>query len=98
MKIRYIVLALFWFGISGWVSTGFGWAVDTNGKPASASDPLANMNKLPPAQEQMVATLRTDLQAKGFAVARGYWTLWGVDDCKYPMQTVGYMDGYVNVV
>lgn len=93
MRIRDIVRAAVCFGISGWLLTDTGWAVDSNGKPATATDPIAKMNSLPAAQEQMVGTLRTDLQAKGFAVARGYWTLWGVDDCKYPMQTLGYCYG-----
>jgi hypothetical protein len=56
----------------------------------AATDPLANKNKLPDALEETVGLLRTGLEADGFAVARGYWTLWGADECKYPIQTIGY--------
>jgi len=58
-----------------------------------ATDPLGNINRLPTALERMVGLLRTDLNANGFAVARGYWTLWGVNECKYPLQTIGYCYG-----
>jgi hypothetical protein len=59
----------------------------------AATDPLANKNKLPDALEETVGLLRTGLEADGFAVARGYWTLWGADECKYPIQTIGYCYG-----
>jgi hypothetical protein len=29
----------------------------------------------------------------GYAVTRGYWTLWGAEDCKYPLRTVGFCYG-----
>jgi hypothetical protein len=60
---------------------------------AAATDPLGNINRLPVALEKMVGQLRTDLTANGFAVARGYWTLWGVNECKYPVQILGYCYG-----
>lgn len=62
-------------------------------KAAAATDPLGNMNRLPAALEQTVGQLRAGLEANGFAVARGYWTLWGVDDCQYPIQVLGYCYG-----
>ena len=59
----------------------------------AATDPLSNINRLPASLEQKVQSLRTDLETRGYEVARGYWTLWGVEDCKYPIQTVGYCYG-----
>jgi hypothetical protein len=59
----------------------------------AATDPLSNANRLPPSLEQKVGRLRADLESRGYAVARGYWTLWGVDDCKYPIQVLGYCYG-----
>lgn len=67
------------------------WAGDR--AAASATDPLSNANRLPAALEQTVGLFRTDLEGKGFSVARGYWTLWGAEDCKYPIQTIGYCYG-----
>ncbi|MGE5098928.1 MAG: hypothetical protein ACM3SX_02990 [Deltaproteobacteria bacterium] len=59
----------------------------------AATDPLGNINRLPPSLEQKVGLVRADLETRGYAVARGYWTLWGIDDCKFPMQAVGYCYG-----
>lgn len=67
------------------------WAADR--AAAAATDPHSKINRLPAALEQTVKLLRTGLEANGFAVARGYWTLWGVDDCKYPLETLGYCYG-----
>ena len=63
--------------------------------PAAAvgTDPLSKINRLSPSLEQKVGLFRADLEAKGYQVARGYWTLWGVEDCKYPIQTVGFCYG-----
>jgi len=60
---------------------------------AAATDPLGNVNRLPPSLEQKVGRLRADLESKGYAVARGYWTLWGIEQCKYPIQMLGYCYG-----
>ena len=60
---------------------------------AAATDPLSHANRLPPALEAQVRLLRSDLETQGYEVARGYWTLWGADDCKYPIQVVGYCYG-----
>lgn len=59
----------------------------------AATDPLSNTNRLPPSLEQKVGRLRADLESKGYAVARGYWTLWGTEECKYPIQVLGYCYG-----
>ena len=64
--------------------------------PANAvasTDPLGNVNRLPAALEQKVGAVRADLTAGGFAVTRGYWTLWDDFDCRYPIQTIGYCFG-----
>jgi hypothetical protein len=91
MRIRrYFALGLAWLSLVSCLGAGLAWAEN---RAAAATDPLGNINRLPAALEQTVGQLRTDLTANGFAVARGYWTLWGVDDCKYPLQTIGYCYG-----
>ena len=60
---------------------------------AAATDPLSKLNRLPPSLEQKVSAVRADLEARGYDVARGYWTLWGVDQCRYPIQSLGYCYG-----
>jgi hypothetical protein len=57
------------------------------------TDPLGAVNRLSPELEQRVRALRADLEANGYEVARGYWRLWGADDCKYPLRTVGFCYG-----
>jgi hypothetical protein len=56
-------------------------------------DPMSKANRLPPELERRVGALRAGLEAKGYQVARGYWTMWGVDDCKFPLRTVGFCYG-----
>lgn len=80
---RYLALGLAWLSMASCLG---GWAF-------AATDPLGNVNRLPAALEQRVGLLRTDLEANGFAVTRGYWTLWGVNECKYPIQILGYCYG-----
>lgn len=63
------------------------------GGALTSTDPLSNANRLPASLEQKVGLVRADLETRGYAVARGYWTLWGIDDCKYPIQTLGYCYG-----
>jgi hypothetical protein len=66
------------------------------GDPATVkgpADPLANINRLPSSLERKVRAFRSDMEAHGYEVARGYWTLWDVDDCKYPLRTVGFCYG-----
>ena len=53
------------------------------------TDPLARINQLPASLEDIVQSVRTDLEANGYDVVRGYWTLFGVEDCKDPIRTVG---------
>lgn len=55
----------------------------------AATDPLGNANRLPPSLEQKVEQFGADLRAQGYEVARGYWTLWSTEDCRYPIRTVG---------
>ena len=92
MKIRrYFALGLAWFSLASCLGASLAWAGDR--AAAAATDPLGNINRLPVALEQAVGKLRTNLEGNGFAVARGYWTLWGIKDCKYPIQTIGYCYG-----
>ena len=62
--------------------------------PAAASargptDPLSKVNQLPPSLERKVQALRADLAAQGYEVARGYWTLFTVEDCRHAIRVVG---------
>lgn len=44
---------------------------------------------LPPAIEKKVEDFRAGLAAKGYETARGGFHLFGIDDCKYAIQTLG---------
>lgn len=90
---RSIALVLAWFTLALCLGASMASAQSHAAAAAAATDPLSNINRLPAGLEQKVELFRTNVAAKGFAVARGYWTLWGVDDCKYPIQTVGYCYG-----
>ena len=68
-------------------------AVTAAATARTGTDPLSKVHPLPADLEQKVHRLRVDLEARGFEVARGYWTLWGVEDCKYPIQSVGFCYG-----
>lgn len=57
------------------------------------TDPMGRVHPLPPSLEQRVQRFRADLEARGYEVARGYFTLWGAEDCKYPLHTVGFCYG-----
>jgi hypothetical protein len=57
------------------------------------TDPMSKVNRLPASLEQKVGSIRADLETNGYEVARGYWTLWGVEDCKYPLRTLGFCYG-----
>jgi hypothetical protein len=59
----------------------------------AGTDPMSRIYPLPATLEQKVQVLRTDLEANGYEVARGYWTLWGAEDCKFPLRTVGFCYG-----
>lgn len=60
---------------------------------AVATDPLTRPDRLPPSLEQRVQDFRAALQAEGYEVAQGYWTLWSVEDCRFPLQTIGHCYG-----
>lgn len=60
---------------------------------AAATDPLSKVNRLSPSLENKVQLFKADLVSKGYAIERGYWTLWGAEDCKYPLQTMGFCYG-----
>jgi hypothetical protein len=92
MKIRRcFAFGLALVSLASCLVASLAWAKDH--AAAAATDPLGNFNRLPVALEQTVGLLRTNLEASNFAVARGYWTLWGVNECKYPLQTLGYCYG-----
>ena len=92
MKIqRHLAPMLAVLSMALTLGTSLAWA--ESHAAASATDPLGNINRLPAALEQRVGLLRIDLEARGFATARGYWTLWGADECKYPLQVIGYCYG-----
>ena len=61
---------------------------------ATAADPLSRVNRLSPSLETKVQLFKSDLGSKGYAVARGYWTLWGAEDCKYPLHAIGLCYGH----
>lgn len=54
-----------------------------------AKDPISKAIPLPFSLEQKVEAFQDALEADGYQVARGYWDLWTVEDCKFPLQTVG---------
>jgi hypothetical protein len=88
---RHFAVGLAWLSLALCLGAPLAQAQDRAAPPAT--DPLSKINRLPAALEQRVELFRADLAAKGFAVARGYWTLWGADQCKYPLQTLGYCYG-----
>ena len=59
----------------------------------AAADPLGRIHPLPADLEQKVQRFRADLEARGYDLARGYFYLWSYEDCKYPLQTVGFCYG-----
>lgn len=92
MKIqRSPALGLALFILASCFGASLVWAQERTS--AAVTNPIGNINRLPAALERTVTLLRIHLETSGFAVARGYWTLWGVDDCKYPLQTLGYCYG-----
>lgn len=58
-----------------------------------AVDPMSKVNPLPAPLERTVQAFRAEVGSRGFEVARGYWTLWGAEQCKYAIQTVGLCYG-----
>lgn len=64
-----------------------------SGSIAAPKDPLSNANQLPPSLEQKVQAFQKAVIDEGYEVSRGYWTLWSADDCKLPLQSVGFCYG-----
>ena len=64
-----------------------------SGSQGAAMDPLSKTNRLPPSLEKTVQVFQSKVIEKGYEVARGYWTLWSADDCRLPLQTVGFCYG-----
>lgn len=54
-----------------------------------ATDPLSRVNPLPPSLEQKVQNVTRDLKSMGYEVERGYWSLWGTEQCKWAIKTIG---------
>ena len=77
------------------IITAFMSALLISGASAAelAADPLSKTNRLPPSLEQKVQDVKNVLEASGYEVTRGYWTLWSADDCKLPLQSVGFCYG-----
>ncbi|WP_136807197.1 hypothetical protein [Desulfosediminicola flagellatus] len=59
----------------------------------AATDPLSNANRLPLSLELKVQDFSNALEASGYELMRGYWSLWSAEDCKYPLQTLGFCYG-----
>lgn len=54
-----------------------------------ATDPLGHVNDVPPELERKVQAVVGALEERGYEVARGYWKLFGVDECKWPIRVIG---------
>jgi hypothetical protein len=59
------------------------------GRADAATDPLSNVNRLPASLEQVVRQVTGELAGNGYEVQRGYWALWGSDQCKYTIRVLG---------
>jgi hypothetical protein len=55
----------------------------------AATDPLSKVNRLPASLEQVARQVTGELAGSGYEVQRGYWALWGSDQCKYTVQVLG---------
>jgi len=53
------------------------------------TNPLSKINRLPPSLEQIVQKVTGKLMERGYEVKRGYWALWGGDQCKYTISVLG---------
>jgi len=60
---------------------------------SKAMDPMSKVHPLPASLERKVQAFKADVGARGFEVSRGYWTLWGAEECKYAIKTVGICYG-----
>lgn len=88
---RFVALGLACFSLACCLGISQAWG--QSHASASATDPLSHANPLPADLEATVQSFRGSMETNGYAVARGYWTLWGIEDCKYPIQTLGYCYG-----
>ncbi|WP_136523976.1 hypothetical protein [Geomonas ferrireducens] len=77
---------LFWLCI-------FTLLITVSGSQGAATDPLSKANRLPASLEMTVQGFQGAVLQEGYEVARGYWRLWGADDCKLPLQSVGFCYG-----
>jgi hypothetical protein len=59
------------------------------GRADAATDPLSHANRLPESLETVVRKVSGELAANGYEVQRGYWALWGSDQCKYTVRVLG---------
>ncbi len=60
---------------------------------SDAKDPHCKNNRLPRSLEKKVRDFQKAVIQDGYKVKRGYWDLWTVEDCKYPLQSVGFCYG-----
>ena len=60
-----------------------------SGRVDAATDPLSRVNRLPASLELVVRQVTGDLTGNGYEVKRGYWALWGSDQCKYTVRVLG---------
>lgn len=56
---------------------------------SSSNNHSNNDNQLPKSLEKKVENLRGDLEARGYEVAQGNWNLFTIEDCKFPINTIG---------
>jgi hypothetical protein len=59
------------------------------GRADAATDPLSKVNRLPASLETVVRQVTGGLAGNGYEVQRGYWALWGSDQCKYTVRVLG---------
>ena len=59
----------------------------------TAADPMSKVNRLSPSLENKVQLFKADLASNGYAIERGYFTLWGAGECKFPLQSLGLCYG-----
>jgi hypothetical protein len=61
--------------------------------PLAVSQNVMSINKVPGQIESKAQRLTHDLQKQGFEVNRGYFKLWGVDQCQYTFDIFGLCFG-----
>jgi hypothetical protein len=54
-----------------------------------STDAFSPADPLPASLESTVQNVMADLTARGYEVARGYWTVWGTERCKYAIDVIG---------